>query len=417
MVPRINKPNLFQLASRRWSQRTPAAQTRCPAPFHSGAFAPAAILGLLTLPAAAAGLDPAKVNADATAQRTLEAIDAAHHLQSLGTLAHYVLAADAQGQTCTLEDKGNDIFMMECAPAPQHPKYSLLLTGENGRLLAVSMYGADSHLLPTGDAFEHLTAIAPVEPEIAPPAKAAVIAPADNDDFLPGLPHSVDLANGIDVQTRFWASDQEGKGIDLGAAADLDAAVHRKGGRCVTAGTPDNQAEFVCRFPNAHDPRPASADELDIEALFSRTDCLHGRDCYKVLDIKLNSQRLTHAQYLQLVNGAATTPAALFASETKSPDSDRCLWTFVKNQKVDMGSVQHLDVFVRQIGGECRIAENKDGETNLLCRFPDFQTHRTHELLLKGDNDGAGCYGITHTALDGKTLPFAKYQKIFIDHK
>ena len=253
-----------------------------------GALSPATILGFLALPAAAAGLDPANVNADPTAQRTLEAIDAAHHLQSLGTVAHYVLTADARGQTCTLEDKGNDIFIMECAPAPQRSKYSLLLTGENGRLLAVSMYGADSHLLPTEDAFNRLTTIAPVQPEVA------AFTPAPQP-----VPH-----------------------------ASFDS-------------------------PSIH----------------------------------------------------------------QSLKSDPCLWTFVHNEKVDMGSLYSLENFVKQVGGRCTMDETKDGAAEISCQFPDVKTHKRHALLLQGDNDNASCYAVTHIAFDGKILPYDKYVQIFVDNK
>ena len=283
MVPRINKPNLFQLASRRWSQRTPAAQTRCPAPFHSGAFAPAAILGLLTLPAAAAGLDPAKVNADATAQRTLEAIDAAHHLQSLGTLAHYVLAADAQGQTCTLEDKGNDIFMMECAPAPQHPKYSLLLTGENGRLLAVSMYGADSHLLPTGDAFERLTAVATVQPEVAAITPAPQAAPEAS--FYKSSIH-----DSVNTDRCIWTSAHSMK-VPMGSLYPLENFVKQVGGRCTMDETKGGEMEISCQFPDFKTHK--------LHALLLQGDG-DGADCYGVTHIAFDGKILPYDKYVQI---------------------------------------------------------------------------------------------------------------------
>ncbi len=527
------------------------------------------MFSLHALPAAAAGLDPAKVNADLTAQRTLEAIDAAHHLQPLGTLAHYVLAADAQGQTCTLADKGNDIFMLECAPAPQHPKYSLLLTGENGRLLAVSMYGADSHLLPTSDAFERLTAVAPVQPETTvPPAASAddgdpllsAVAPqgstfwtyerdgrkfslgtvaeldaaigrkggkctigqvrgetgagditchspgprgdrdaeelelavkygttcltgrdcyevrdiklndrrlthaqflqyvgrttapmrpdplpskgADPDAFLPGLPHSVDLSNGTDATTRFWASGYDSRRSDLGSASDLDAAIQRMGGRCVigpalggsgsATGADGGASQIVCRFPKAANPSPDAADELVLEASFSQRDCLRGgRNCYEIRDIALNDERLTHAQYLELVSGRAQKdPSASkfdpFAPAPGAPlktyvAKDACLFTATKvaghPMKVDLGSLYPLDAALRKAGGRCYFDETNAGHMTLTCHYPDARRQTMHELTLEGDNDKAGCYGVDSIKLDDKPLPYAQYNQIFVQHR
>ena len=565
MVPRISKLDNFQIASAPSLPRSPTARTRSPAPYFSGALAPAALFGLLALPAAAAGLDPAKVNADPTAQRMLEAIDAAHHLRPLGTLAHFVLAADRQGQTCTLADKGNDIFMMECAPTPQRPKYSLLLTGENGRLLAVSMYGADGHLLPTSDAFERLTAVAPVQPEttVPPPASAddgnpllSSVAPqgstfwtyerdgrkislgtvaeldaaigrkggkctigqvrgetgagditcrspgaggdrdadeleiaikygttcltgrdcyevrdiklndrrlthaqflqfvgrttvpmspdplpskgADPDAFLPGLPHSVDLANGTDATTRFWASGYDSRRSDLGSASDLDAAIARKGGRCVIgpalggSGSATGASQIVCRFPKAANPSPDAADELVLEASFSHRDCLHGgRNCYEIRDIALNDERLTHAQYLQLISGQAQKDpnASKFDPFAPAPGAplktyvakDACLFTTTQvaghPMKVDIGSLYPLDAALRKAGGRCYFDETNAGHMTLTCHYPDTRRQTMHELALEGDNDNAGCYGVDNIKLDDKPLPYVQYNQIFVQHR
>ncbi len=288
MAQRTINPSFTQITFRRFPRRLATPASVFQAFSLVGALSPAVILGLLALPAVASNLDPAKVNVDPTAQRTLEAIDAAHHLQSLGTLAHYVLTADAQGQTCTLDDKGNDIFMMECAPTPQHPKYSLLLTGENGRLLAVSMYGADSHLLPTGDAFERLTAVAPVQPDTQPPS-----ASADDSDPL--------LSSVAPQGSTLWAYERDQRKISLGTVAELDAAMVRRGGTCTIAQVRSEAGagNITCHSPGARGSQ--TANELDLEVKYGTSDCLIGKDCYEVRDIKLNDQRLTHAQFLQFV--------------------------------------------------------------------------------------------------------------------
>ncbi len=406
VAPHTDDRSSFPTSSGRHGPRLALVRASYRVPSRACALVSATILGLHALPAAAAGLDPAKVNADPTAQRTLEAIDAAHHLQPLGTLAHYVLAADAQGQTCTLTDKGNDIFMLECEPAPQHPAYSLLLTGENGRLLVVSMYGADSHLLPTGDAFERLIAVAPVQPEATTPPRSAL---ADDGDLL--------LSAVAPQGSTFWAYERDGRKMSLGTVAELSAAIERRGGTCTIAQIriEAGAGNITCRSPGARGDQ--DAEELQLEVKYGTTDCLAGQHCYEVRDIKLNDRRLTHAQFLQHVARAAATFPAPAAPASKAASSDRCLWTSVQGQKADMGSLARLDAFTHQIGGQCYIGTGAEDHATITCRFPDSRTHRSHELVLEGDGDGADCFGITHTALDGRTLPYAQYVRVFIDHK
>ncbi len=217
--------------------------------------------------------------------------------------------------------------------------------------------------------------------------------------------------------STFWTYERDGRKMSLGSVAELAAAIVDRGGKCTIAQVRSEAGagDITCHNPGARGSQ--TSDELELEVKYGTSDCLTGRECYEVRDIKLNDTRLTHAQFLQFVARAAALPAAAAAPASKAASSDRCLWTFVHNQKVDMGSLAGLDGFTHQIGGQCYIRTGAKDHAAITCRFPDSKTHHTHELVLEGDGDGADCYGITHTALDGQTLPYAQYVRIFVDHK
>ncbi|MCZ0736160.1 hypothetical protein [Phreatobacter sp. AB_2022a] len=97
-----------------------------------------------------------------------------------------------------------------------------------------------------------------------------------------------------------------------------------------------------------------------------------------------------------------TFGAVLAVGASLSPAAARslCLWSFVQNERIDLGSTEEIETAFQRQGGSCRIQQTRES-FRMDCAIPG---RPVQTLELTGSPDGTTCAGITHVRHNGRGI-------------